>query len=63
MASKTHCPQGHAYTTENTYTYPAGNRSCRTCQRAYRDANREEIRLKGREYMRRRRTEQKGQAA
>jgi hypothetical protein len=33
--SRTHCPQGHAYTPENTYTPPAGReRQCRTCRRA-----------------------------
>lgn len=31
----THCPQGHAYTPENTYTHPDGKyRYCRTCNRA-----------------------------
>lgn len=39
QASKTHCPQGHAYTTQNTYTYPSGARGCRTCRR---DRRREE---------------------
>lgn len=28
--SKTHCPQGHKYTPENTYRYGNG-RHCRTC--------------------------------
>lgn len=31
-AAKTHCPQGHAYTPENTYHQKAGGRLCRTCQ-------------------------------
>lgn len=31
--AKTHCPQGHEYTPENTYTYPKGGRSCRACRR------------------------------
>jgi hypothetical protein len=31
--SKTHCPKGHAYSPENTYTGPNGNRGCRTCRR------------------------------
>lgn len=37
--SKTHCPQGHEYTAENTYLNPNpdGGRICRTCKRA-RDA-------------------------
>lgn len=43
---KTHCPQGHEYTEENTsWSKPRGNRrparSCRTCQRAHQE------RLKG----------------
>lgn len=32
--SKTHCPQGHEYTPENTYTVPGKNsRACRLCKR------------------------------
>ena len=34
-SSKTHCPQGHPYSEENTYTYK-GKRSCRICRRAAR---------------------------
>ena len=63
MANKTHCPQRHPYTPENTYVYPAGNRSCRECRRAYREAHYEDQLVKNREYMRRRRAEQKGEAA
>lgn len=33
---KTHCPQGHPYDNNNTYTYPDGRRKCRACSR--RDA-------------------------
>ncbi len=34
-ASKTHCPQGHAYTSENTYRRPGGKgRDCLSCRRA-----------------------------
>ncbi len=33
-AAKTHCPQGHAYTPENTYRTPRGERECRACIRA-----------------------------
>jgi len=29
-AAKTHCPHGHEYTPENTYTYD-GDRECRSC--------------------------------
>lgn len=32
-AAKTHCPQGHEYTAENTYTPPKGGRYCRICGR------------------------------
>lgn len=35
-ASKTHCPQGHEYTPENTYMPPnKNNRRCRICTRKY----------------------------
>lgn len=30
---KTECPQGHPYSTENTYITPAGGRVCRICAR------------------------------
>lgn len=32
-ADKTHCPQGHEYTEENTYVSKRGSRTCRTCQK------------------------------
>lgn len=59
MANKTHCPQGHEYTPENTYLYPQGRRACNECRRAYREANQEKRRRKGREYMRLRRAREK----
>ena len=33
--AKTHCPQGHEYTPENTYSRPSRRRerSCRTCRK------------------------------
>ena len=31
--SKTHCPQGHPYDAENTYTTRDGKRMCRECMR------------------------------
>ena len=37
-ARKTHCPQGHAYTADNTHRY-MGKRYCMTCSR-YRSKNR-----------------------
>jgi hypothetical protein len=30
-AAKTHCPQGHPYTTENTYRTGGNRRLCKTC--------------------------------
>lgn len=30
-ALRTHCPQDHEYTPENTYINPRGSRTCRTC--------------------------------
>ena len=32
-ARKTHCPQGHPYSAENTYTTKDNKRMCRTCMR------------------------------
>src|ERR1039458_6853288 len=29
---KTHCPRGHAYTPENTYSHPNGSNGCRICR-------------------------------
>lgn len=35
--AKTHCPQEHPYTPENTYINPRGARECRTCKRLTRN--------------------------
>ncbi len=32
--AKTHCPQGHEFTPENTYVRPDGYSSCKICKRA-----------------------------
>lgn len=32
-ARKTHCPKGHAYSTENTWVEKTGSRHCRECHR------------------------------
>lgn len=32
-SAKTHCPQGHPYSAENTIQRPAGDRLCRICKR------------------------------
>lgn len=35
-ASRTHCPRGHEYTPENTYSRPGTNwRECKQCKRDY----------------------------
>lgn len=31
--AKTHCPQGHPYSAENTHINPSGERTCRICGR------------------------------
>lgn len=31
--ARTHCPQGHPYNDENTYTSPSGAKVCRTCRK------------------------------
>lgn len=33
FARRTHCPKGHEYNSENTYTSKAGSRHCVTCSR------------------------------
>lgn len=38
-AIKTHCPQGHEYSPDNTYHY-RGQRHCRACRRAWRESTR-----------------------
>lgn len=63
MARRSHCPQGHEYTPENTYLYPPDDRrACRECRRIYRETHAEERRIKGREYGRRKRAEAKSAA-
>jgi hypothetical protein len=60
-AKKTHCVRSHEFTPENTYIYPNGKRSCRTCirwhgrrfRRAQRAANPEASRQGARSYYRR----------
>jgi hypothetical protein len=41
QARKTHCAQGHEYTTENTYITSKGYRRCRTCLNTWQQQNRE----------------------
>jgi len=33
--NKTHCPQGHEYTENNTYIRPVSGRNCKECNRLY----------------------------
>ena len=40
---RTHCPQGHEYTPENTYITPNGKRQCKICKRDYYWGNRKII--------------------
>jgi hypothetical protein len=40
---KTHCPQGHEYTPENSYYDPQGTRFCRICKAASRRAFKERL--------------------
>ncbi|MEQ6899254.1 HNH endonuclease signature motif containing protein [Microbacterium sp. KR10-403] len=35
---KTHCPSGHEYSAENTYTPPSGGRYCRTCRQIRKES-------------------------
>ena len=37
-ARKTHCPNGHEYSEENTHLYKSGHRRCRTCHRERENA-------------------------
>lgn len=50
--AKTHCPKGHPYDEENTYSPPSGGRFCRECGRAatkaWRTANLERENAKAR---------------
>lgn len=44
QAHKSHCPQGHVYSPENTYTRPRGGRSCRTCNKVNLKKSRQKLR-------------------
>lgn len=61
QANKTHCPQGHEYSHENTYIAPSGRRSCRVCRREagarYAKRNPEKMAAKARRRRARRRAE------
>ena len=47
-SQKTHCPQGHEYTDENTIRGKAGGRQCRACGVARAAANRARLTPEGR---------------
>lgn len=57
-AARTHCPQGHEYSSANT-THRNGRRHCKQCDRnssrAYYYANLEKVRAAAREYQRQKR--------
>lgn len=59
--AKTHCPEGHEYSVENTYSPPTGGRYCRECgrnrTRLWRERNLYRERAKARD--RHRRTKQR----
>lgn len=56
-ADKTHCPQGHEYTDENTYLF-RGWRSCRECHRVHaRESARRRRKIKRDTALRARETE------
>lgn len=45
--AKTHCPRGHAYDAENTYTDPRiGARHCRACKRQRSTERAQQVRRK-----------------
>jgi len=44
--SKTHCPQGHEYSENNTYFSPLGHRTCKTCRAEREAARREKVAAK-----------------
>lgn len=43
QALKTHCPRGHEYSEENTYTW-RGERHCKECRRSQKQAYRARVR-------------------
>lgn len=61
--SKTHCPEGHPYDEENTYTPPTGGRYCRACMRRrsreWRARNLELVRARNAARMRQARTDRR----
>lgn len=61
LANRTHCPQGHEYTAENTYKYARGSRACIECTRIYADRNKDRRRAASREYMRKKRAAMRAQ--
>lgn len=44
--TKTHCPHGHEFTPENTYTFPDGRRQCRKCKKVNDDRQNAKKRLR-----------------
>jgi hypothetical protein len=46
MKSKTHCPQNHEYSYDNTYIFPNGKRKCKECARNWQKNNKIKLRSK-----------------
>lgn len=59
--NKTHCPQGHEYSSDNLYVSPKGFRFCRICKNAHERLRRTkpEYKLYNKEYSRKYRKERR----
>ena len=44
MKSKTHCPQNHEYSYDNTYIFPNGKRKCKECAKNWQKNNKISLR-------------------
>lgn len=46
-STKTHCPRGHEYSTDNTYIYKGRYRQCRACKEIARAEHRKKVSSRG----------------